>query len=219
MNNLTELKITGGANIGRVRMSWPFATLIVNKDRLELKASVMGSYIFTRSDIISIEPAGILSGGGIRINHSVDAYSKDIIFLSSRGTNNLINSIRETGFFDETTTPDAYTIAEISQARLSSGFAIKPPAVIGIGIIWNLLFLIDFRHFFIGDSKVMIGGIGMRLALGFMILTAISLLTIEPVQEMILKPGRSVKEFRPFLYFIILICGIILAGMFAIPVA
>jgi hypothetical protein len=145
-------------------MSWPFATLIVNKDRLELKASVMGSYIFTRSWHFYYSSRQL--GGGIRINH-FDAYNKDIIFLSSRGTDNLINSIRETGFFDDTITPDAYTIAEISHF---SGFAIKTPAVIGIVVIWNLLFLIDFRHFFIGDSKV--NAPGFRLYL-----------TIEPVQE------------------------------------
>lgn len=219
MNNLTEVKITGGANIGKVRMSWPFATLIVNKDRLELKASIMGRYIFTPSDIVSITPASFLSGGGICINHTVDAYNKKIVFLSTRGAGSLIDSIKQTGFLNNTATPDAYTAAEISQARLNSGFAMKTSAIIAIVVIWNLFFLIDLRHLFFGDSKMAIGGIGARLGLGFMIATVILLLTVEPVQEMILKPGRSVKDFRPLLYFIILICGIILAGMFAIPTA
>jgi len=219
MNNLTEVKITGGANIGKVRMSWPFATLIVNKNRLELKASIMGSYIFTPSDIISITPGGSVFESGIRINHSVDAYNQNIVFLTSGGVANLINRIRETGFLDNTTTTDAYTSAEISQARLNSGFAMKTSAIIAIVVIWNLFFLIDLRHLFFGDSKMAIGGIGARLGLGFMIATVILLLTVEPVQEMILKPGRSVKDLRPLLYFIILICGIILAGMFAMPTA
>jgi hypothetical protein len=219
MNNLTEIKTTGGANIGWVRTSWPFATLIVNKDRLELKASIMGSYIFTPSDIISIEPAGILLGGGIRINHTVDSYNKSVVFRSSEGAANLIKSIAKTGFLNNTTPPDAYTVAVISQARLNSGFAIKTTAVIGIVVIWNLLFLVDYRNLFMGDSEIILGGIGMRLASVFMIITAISLLTVEPVQQMILKPGRSVQDFRYFLYFIILICGIMLAAMIAIPVA
>lgn len=52
---MNELKLTGGARIGMANATFPFATLKVNKDRLELNASIVGNIVFQPSDIISIE--------------------------------------------------------------------------------------------------------------------------------------------------------------------
>ena len=55
-----EIKKTGGARIGMMNATWPFATLKVNKNRLELNATILGNLVFTPQDIISIESYGLV---------------------------------------------------------------------------------------------------------------------------------------------------------------
>ena len=64
-----EIEETGGANIGFGRATWPFAKLLVNKNELQLNASILGNVYFRPSDVISIEPFTLFSGTGIKINH------------------------------------------------------------------------------------------------------------------------------------------------------
>ena len=53
---MNELKLTGGLRIGMTTITWPFATLIVTNERLDLNASVIGNYSYTAGQIVSIEP-------------------------------------------------------------------------------------------------------------------------------------------------------------------
>ena len=94
-----EIEETGGANIGLGRATWPFAKLLVNKNELQLNASLIGNVYFRPSDIISIEPSSFFSGTGIKINHRVSGYSQKIIFLTS-GSGDLIKRIEDTGFLN-----------------------------------------------------------------------------------------------------------------------
>lgn len=221
MHQSNEIKITGGGQIGIARASWPFIKLTVNRDRLELKASILGNFIFLPSDIISIEQASGISaiGGGIRITHRVEKYSSNIVFQSFEGAASLINKINQTGFLNNTDPIPAHITAEIMHARsIGGGFPIKIPAAIAIIVIWNLFMLFDFRHFFDGgDVKLALGGIGARMALGFMMLVCVLLLTSDPIRMLILKKGRNIDGIRFFLYFILFICTFMMIAMFAIP--
>jgi len=74
---MKELKLTGGARIGKANATIPFATLKVNRDRLELNASIIGNLTFHSSDIVSIEPYTSIPviGQGLKINHKVSTYN------------------------------------------------------------------------------------------------------------------------------------------------
>lgn len=100
---MKELKLTGGARVGMFNASFPFATLKVNQDRLELKVSMIGKLIFQVSDIISIEPYTIipLIGQGIKINHTVADYKQQVIFWTFKNPRALIRQIEATGFIGE----------------------------------------------------------------------------------------------------------------------
>lgn len=215
-----EIKITGGGQIGWTRASWPFVTLTVNRDRLEIKASILGNFVFLPSDIVSIEQASGISmtGGSIRINHHVVGYKSNIVFQCSESAVGLINKINQTGFLTNTDPVPAHMDAEIKEARLSGSFPIKVPAAIAIVVIWNLCMFIDFRHFFDGSDPIQaLGGIGTRMALGFMMLVCVSLLTVDPIRLLILKKGRSIEDVKFFLYFILFICTCMMIVTLSIP--
>ena len=76
---MSEAKIssTGGAGIGLVNASWPFAWLTVTRDRLELNATLIGKYTFAPGQVISLDK---YHGRGIRITHNVLTYPRHIVF-------------------------------------------------------------------------------------------------------------------------------------------
>lgn len=98
-----EVKKTGGARVGIFNVTWPFATLKVNKFKLELSIGLIGSFIFRSEDISSIEPYGVIPffGRGIKINHHVTSYNQKIVFWTLGSPNTLIKEIYKTGFFNK----------------------------------------------------------------------------------------------------------------------
>lgn len=98
---MDELKMRGGGMIGKSSSSWPFATLTVTKDRMELSVTLVGNYSFKKEDIISIEPYGFIPviGQGIRIHHRVAEYKEKVIFWAYRNPRKVINEIKQTGFW------------------------------------------------------------------------------------------------------------------------
>ncbi len=95
---MESIKFRGGAQIGRIRTSWPFVTLTVRKDRLVLKAPLAGNYTFEPKDIVSIEPIPDLLARGLRIRHRVEAYKEKVDFLTFRDPRSILEEIRKTGF-------------------------------------------------------------------------------------------------------------------------
>ena len=214
-----EVSETGGARIGMGNATWPFAKLKVTRNRLELNATILGSLIFRPSDIISIEPYSEIVKSGIRINHSVSSYNDKVIFWNSGDSAKLISKIKQTGFLDNKDTEPFYITDEITALQTSGGFPIKIPAAIAIVVIWNLLCLPSFLPFFTHPDKANspAGSLGMRLALGFIFCLCALLLVAEPVQKLILKPGRDVKSIKPFLYFLMFISGMMILMNFLLP--
>ena len=93
-----ELKFRGGAQIGRIRTSWPFVTLTVRRDQLVLKAPLAGNYSFGPKDIVSIEPIAALLARGLRIRHRVDAYKENVEFLTFGDPRRILEEIKKIGF-------------------------------------------------------------------------------------------------------------------------
>jgi hypothetical protein len=201
-----EIEETGGANIGFAKATWPFAKLLVNKNELQLNASIIGNLYFRPSDVISIEPFTLFSGTGIKINHRVGGYSEKVIFLTS-SSRDLIKRINDTVFLSNSGTIPAEVGARIIKYQSSGSFPMKWSAVIVFGVIWNLLFLGDLLGYFGNTNNRIPIGIGSQLALAFAFLFALSILLSEPFSQLVLKDGRKVKDVKSFLFFLMLISG------------
>lgn len=201
-----DIEETGGANIGFGRASWPFAKLLVNKNELRLNASIIGNVYFRPSDIISIEPSSLFSGAGIKINHRVNGYPAKVIFLTS-GSRGLIKRIEDTGFLNNTDPIPAEVEAEIVKYQSSGSFPMKWSAVIVFVVIWNLLFLGDELGYFGNTNNRIPIGIGVQLALAFAFLFALAIVISEPFSRVVLKDGRTAREIRSFLLFLMAITG------------
>ncbi len=101
---ITQISFTGGARIGMANATWPFASLKVTKDRLDLNATIIGNLVFRPEDIISIEPYSEMMSSGLKINHRVPTYKDKVIFWTFKNPNEIIRQIQQIGFLDNTST-------------------------------------------------------------------------------------------------------------------
>ena len=142
---MEQISITGGARIGMSNATWPFATLKVTKDKLDLNATILGNLVFRPEDIISIEPYPGMMSGGIKINHRVSNYKDKVIFWTFKNPNSIINQI---GFLDNRSdSANDHDSKIIVEKQKQGGFPVKIPFAVGIVAIWNILFLMDFLNF------------------------------------------------------------------------
>ncbi len=208
---MVEYTETGGALIGMGRATWPFANLKVNKNVLELNATILGNLYFKPSDIISIEPYGVAFKSGVRINHTVDKYSKTVVFLTSNSSH-VINQISQIGFLNNTEPIPDYIEKEIADKQLKGSFPLKISAVTIIVLVWNVLFFLDGVKFLQPQNGFPLGR-GAEAAISFMLLTAVLMLIFDPIRKLILKEGRTINDVKIFLYFLIFICTVMLIGL------
>ena len=206
---MDEIKKTGGARIGMMNATWPFATLKVNKNNLELNATILGKLVFTPQDIISIEPYGLIPvlGQGIKINHRVKSYNSKVIFWTMGNPRDLIKKIEGIGFLGNSSPMSEDLQIEINQTQNRGGFPIKTQAAILIVVVWNLLLSIDLYKLFTERVEGSPLGLGAKLAIGFIFITSILLLFTKFAREFILKEGREIDDIRKFIYFLMFICG------------
>jgi len=206
---MDEIKGTGGARIGMANATWPFATLIVNRNELQLKASIIGSLVFKPSDIVSIRPYTIipLLGQGIKISHNVAGYNANVIFWTMGSPAALISRIEQTGFLTNTKPIPAEVDSNIIARQSSGGFPIKISAAVAIVLIWNVLLLQDFIKILNRGVKGSPLGVGSQMGLLFVFLTGLFLLISEPFRILILKPDRTIADIKGFVYFLMAITG------------
>ena len=206
---MNELKLTGGARIGMANATWPFATLKVSRNKLELNASIVGNLVFQPSNIKSIEPYTQipLIGQGIKINHNVDLYKEKVIFWTFINPESVISQIKQTGFLSNHQELTSNSILEIQERQKSGGFPIKKSIGIIAVVIWNLLFLIDFIPFFKGKSEGHPIGNGVLTALGLIFSSALLSLISSEFRSLILKDGRTLEDIKKFSIFIMIISG------------
>lgn len=213
---MTQLNLTGGARIGMANATWPFASLKVTKDRLDLNATIVGNLVFKPEDIISIEPYYMIPiiGQGIKINHRIPNYKKEVIFWTFKDPYNVIRQIKQTGFFDNTLTTDRQNDAEIiAERQKQGGFPVRIPFAIGIVAIWNILFIMDFLSFLKGDSEGIPLGNGATVALAIVFLSCLLTLVSKDFRKIVLKEGRELSDISRFLYFLMFISGVMMISL------
>lgn len=206
---MKQYELTGGARIGMANATFPFAKLKVNKEKLEINATIIGNLVFTTKDIISIEPYQQIPiiGKGLKINHRVPDYKEKVIFWTFKNPEIIIEEIRKTGFFENTNSDISQDDIQIQQRQKQGGFPVKKPFAIGAIIIWNILIAYDLFNFLKNPNPKTIHGLGVKAAIGFLLGTAVLTLLSKPFRSLILKKGRELDDVKTFLYFIIFICS------------
>ena len=189
-----ETSFRGGGRIGWVNASWPLATLSAARSRLVL--SCMGTYAFAPADVVALEPHGAVPffASGIRIRHLRPDYPGKIIFWCMGGRDRVLTAIREAGFI-----PSGDAGSEPAR-----GFPLRWGVVIGVGLLWNLLFLLD--------GAVLASG--RREPGGFALLALVSLFALASatrvspaVQRRVLRDGHHLGEIRAALTLLQVVSG------------
>jgi hypothetical protein len=95
-----RLETTGGAQVGLLRSSWPFARLSASANELSLSATALGSYRFSPEQVVALElqSSFLMLGSGLRIVHTVQDYPEKIVFFGFGSTKRLIEKITAAGF-------------------------------------------------------------------------------------------------------------------------
>lgn len=177
----------GGARIGFVNATWPFARLAVSPALLRL-SSLQGTYDFSPNDVVSLERYGSIPvfSSGIRITHTRADYPAKIIFWYLGNPDSVITRIREAGFL-----PTAPASAEIRRR----GMPIRWTALVLLVLIWNGLFL-PMRAF--AKPPISLALIPLLGA----VFVCWGIKTYPQLQKVILRDGRSVNEIKAFLSLI-----------------
>lgn len=209
---MNELKLTGGARIGRANATFPFATLKVNKERLELNASIVGNLVFHPSDIVSIEPYTMIPilGQGIKINHKIVNYKERVIFWTFKDPSSVVRQIKETGFLGNQNASEHEIDKSVVEKQANGGFPIKKGFTIGVITAWNLLFLVDIIPFFLGKRDGLPIGNGILAAIGLLFLIALLSLASTDFRRFILKEGRELNDIKTFTISIMVVSGFML---------
>lgn len=192
--------ITGGARIGWINATWPLARLSATRDTLTVSASLLGSYSFAPDQVSAVERYGVIPvlGCGVRIHHCRTDYPQRIVFWCLGNPERVLHRIREAGFL-----PTAPSYA-IPQRR---GIPLRWSAILFAVAVWNALLWIESTRSAGPPSQPGPLAVG---ALLFAFTLSVGTLTSTNVQRLILKPGRSVGEVRPFLRLLAFISGTML---------
>lgn len=207
-----KFTLTGGARIGMANASYPFADLYVDKDVLKINASIVGNLVFQPKDIIELKAyrSFPIIGNGIKVIHRIEKYNQDVIFWTFKNPNHVLNEIEKTGFLNNTDGNLSDSDLEIIKRQNQGGFPIKKPVVIFFVIVWNLLLLSAFIPSFLNSNPTGFHfGIGVNIALGLVFLTSILLVISKNFRKLILKEGREFEDIKKFIYFIILLSGML----------
>lgn len=212
---MKELQLTGGARIGIANATFPFATLKVTRNKLELNASIIGNLTFQPSDIISIEPyTGIpFLGQGIKINHNVSSYKEKVIFWTFKNPKAVIIQIQETGFLDDDNSTTQTIDRAITPKQSQGGFPIKKKVAIGAIVVWNVFFLKDIIPYIIEKKEGFPIGNGILTGVGLLFITALLSLVSANFRQLILKEGRELNDIKKFAIFVLLISGFMLLNL------
>jgi hypothetical protein len=208
---MNEFKERGGVRIGRATASWPLATLMVSRDKLEVNAGMIGNLVFRSQDIIAIREEGTL-GRGLRISHRVSTYNETVVFSTFGDTGELLRKIERTGFLNNESSLSAVDDAAITKAQASGARPVKTAAWISLVVIWNVCFAYDFISAY-NDPSIRLPGVGIVTALSCAFVTCLLLLILEPFRILVLKEGRTLAHVRSFTIFMVVITGILMLSM------
>ncbi|OFW19942.1 MAG: hypothetical protein A3H27_05695 [Acidobacteria bacterium RIFCSPLOWO2_02_FULL_59_13] len=194
----TRLQSTGGAQVGWVHASWPFAKLTASAHELSLSATLLGSYKFSPDQVAALEAHGSIPilGSGVRIVHTVQNYPEKIVFWCPGSPKRLIEKIIALGFHPR---------AARAQVPQRDGIPFRWSFLVAVVLVWNALFLLD-------GIPPKIPGAYSLLAIVLLFLTALALNFSGAFQAVVLKPGRSISEVRSIAQLVLLVSAILLIG-------
>lgn len=203
----TPISRRGGARIGWLRFSWPFATLTITQSMLKLSVALIGDYAFTCEQVIAIEPNTFIPmiSGGIRIRHNVSDLPRMIMFYWNGNPDDLINTIRSAGFLP---------IARSESVSVDRDVPFRLSTIAVSLLIWGSVYL-----FGAGYVSVTIPSVWIAL-LAFVLLFVVTTATLRNhfVQGMVLKKGRSINEIIAWLRFLRLL-SVIMSVVFFLFIA
>ncbi|WP_316634520.1 hypothetical protein [uncultured Flavobacterium sp.] len=207
-----KFTLTGGARIGRANASYPFAKLDVDKNVLKINASIVGNLIFQAKDIIELKPYRSIPviGNGIKVIHRIESYNSEVIFWTFKDPDFVLKEIEKTGFLSNTNSVLTEADLEIIKKQGQGSFPIKKPVVVFFVVVWNVLLLSAIIPNFINpQGKGFPIGIGANIALGFVLLSSVLVLISKSFQRLVLKEGRNLEDIKKFVYFLILVTGML----------
>jgi hypothetical protein len=195
----TEVNWTGGASVGSLRASWPFARLSCSEKDLSL--SLLGTYHFSPEQVVRIEPYGSIPilTWGIRIIHTKLDCPDDVIFYCLLGRDRLLQEIERVGF-----RPCA-SAADLPDRR---GTPWRWTFLIVCLVVWNVLFFLDgspWKHHSLGAGAI------TAVAMAF--IASLALMFSPWMQTLALKPDRSPDEVLPTVRLFALISGTMLIAL------
>jgi hypothetical protein len=190
---LNDFSITGGARIGWVNASWPFAKLSSNKEKLII--SSLGEYTFEPEQVVSLEKYGFIPflASGISIKHNRNDYPETVIFWCLGNRENTLAKIKLSGF---------YPRGEI-KAR-AKGLPIRWSVIIAFVVIWNAIFFLG-GAFNLNSSPTIKPILILPLILAFAF--SCTILKSEQVQSFVLNEGHQIKEIESLLILLQIVSG------------
>jgi hypothetical protein len=211
---MREFKMTGGAKIGMLKSTWPFADLTVTRDKLELNVSLLNKLVFLPGDIKAITPhsGGYKMGAGIKIHHTIPQYKEEVLFWSSKSPAELMRQIEATGFMTNTNTVSQRSKAEVRELQEHGGFAMRIQAVTVVAILWFAIVIYGAINMSLTGSMEAFFS-ALQVAFGVIILFSIATLVLPAFAKSVLKPGYTAADVNKFLIFLSIIAGFMLVGL------
>jgi hypothetical protein len=186
--------------MGRTNATWPLAQLSATSDKISISIRLLGTYDFTSKQVLAVERYVLFPvvAWGIRIHHCNADCPQCVIFWYLGRPDIVLRGIRESGFL-----PTA-SHSTIPQYR---GIAVRWSVIIIVVAIWIVLLFFNFAR----SHKVFpyVGPLILAPLLFLLVLTVGTLLSSD-LQRIILKPGRSIGEIKPYLRLFAFIFGIML---------
>jgi hypothetical protein len=183
--------------VGWVHASWPLAKLSTEARVLTL--SCLGTYTFTPSEVVALEPYGSIPvlARGIRIKHNRRDYPQKIIFWCIGGRDSVLTEVAGTGFSPKGQ-PDTR----------AAGFPVKWSAILALLVLWNGLFLVDRAA---AGARTTPGPYAL-LALVLLFTGATATQLSPRFQRLLLRDGHELGEIRSVVTLIQVVSGIMVVG-------
>ncbi|MGW8123759.1 hypothetical protein ACV07N_13970 [Roseivirga echinicomitans] len=207
MNGIT---LTGGAKIGIMNYTYPFATMVVSKDKIQLTTATGVNLVFRPQDIVSIKTHKELPvvGQGIRIKHQISGYSKMIIFWLMEDPELVLEKIQATGFLDNNLT---FNDAKIERPEMAK-IPLKKPVALALFGFWSFFLVFGIVDLFVEAPAFLPKGDALLAALTLMFFTALLTLVSVHFRELILNEGVPFHEVRKKALVVLLISIVMLVA-------
>jgi hypothetical protein len=194
------LTINGSAMVGWINASG-LAKLEASVDKLEVRIWLLGQYTFRPEDVVSVTRVSWtpLLLWGIRIEHSIASYPRQIIFWQRGNPDALLKRIRDAGFEPK---------APASAVPFRRGIALRWQALVIAFIVWSVL--LQLPQFF-QPAKGFASPALVFPLLALVLLFYVSWRTPRSaaLQRLVVGDGRHVGEIRPVLNLLAFISGIL----------